>query len=104
MKQICYILLFASTLMVAGCYHASVTTGRTPSAQVIDQPWALSFVYGLVPPSTVDAASQCSDGVAMVETELSFLNQVVSALTFGIVTPMHIKSVSVKILKSATYW
>lgn len=76
---------------LSGCYHATVTTGLEPSARVIDQPFATGWIYGLVPPSTVDAASECDNGVAQVETELSFVNQLVSFITFGIFTPMHIK-------------
>lgn len=75
---------------ITGCYHATVDTGRTPSGQVIRKAWANGFVYGLVPPATVETASQCPNGVAKVETQLSFLNQLVSALTFGIYTPMEI--------------
>ncbi len=79
------------TLASAGCYHAMVVTGKTPSTVVIDQPFASGWVYGLVPPKTVESAAGCPDGIAMVETELSFVNQLVSFLTFGIYTPMHIK-------------
>lgn len=75
----------------AGCYHATVDTGATPSAQSIEMPWAHGFVYGLVPPSTVDAASECSNGVARVETKLSFLNMLASQLTFGLYAPMTIE-------------
>ena len=75
----------------SGCYHATIEMGRTPSSVIFDQPWAMSFIYGLVPPPTVSAAEKCTDGVAMVETELSFLNGLVSSITFGIVTPMHIR-------------
>ena len=76
---------------VSGCYHATVTTGLEPSARVIEEPFAIGWIYGLVPPETVEAADECDNGVAMVETELSFVNQLVSAITFGIFTPMHIK-------------
>ena len=85
------LLLLAFTLVASGCYHATVVTGRTPGTVVIDKPFASGWIYGLVPPSTVEAASECPNGVAMVETELSFVNQLVSALTAGIYTPMHIK-------------
>lgn len=52
---------------------------------------ASGWIYGLVPPSTVDAEEDCGDrGVAVVETQLSFLNQLVSGLTLGIYTPMSI--------------
>ena len=90
-KSISSILVVAFvSVMMSGCYHATVTTGLTPGTQVIDQPWAAGWVLGLVPPETVDAAAECASGVAKVETQLSFLNQVVSSITFGIFTPMHI--------------
>lgn len=76
---------------LAACYHATVETGLTPSTQVLEQSFASSWIYGLVPPKTVQTASRCPDGVARVETELSFLNQLVHLLTLGIYTPMHIK-------------
>lgn len=86
------LLVTVFAFAASGCYHASVvTTGLPPGPVVVDQPFASSWVYGLVPPKTVDAAAECPDGVAMVETELSFLNQLVGALTMGIYTPMHIK-------------
>lgn len=77
-------------LALGGCYHATIETGRAPSSQVVENAWAHSFIAGLVPPSTVDVASECSSGVARVETQLSFLNMVANAVTFGLYTPMHI--------------
>ncbi len=90
MKKSFFALLTLVAFTSAGCYHATVTTGLTPGSIVIDQPWSAGFVYGLVPPSTVEVAGRCPNGVAVVETQLSFLNQVVSAVTFGLFTPMHI--------------
>lgn len=78
-------------LLLGGCYHATVETGLPPSAQVIDKGFASGWIYGLVPPKTVATASQCPSGVAKVETELSFVNQLVGFLTLGIYTPMHIQ-------------
>ena len=78
-------------LLVVACYHATVETGLTPSAEVIDKSFASSWIYGLVPPSTVSTASQCHSGVARVETQLSFVNGLVGLLTLGIYTPMAIK-------------
>jgi hypothetical protein len=82
--------VLALALVVSGCYHARIETGLTPSAQVYEQTFASGWIYGLVPPSTVEAGQECPNGVAVVETELSFVNQLVSAFTFGIYTPMHI--------------
>jgi Bor protein len=83
--------LCAATLIVtAGCYHATVETGATPSSTVIDKAFASSWIYGLIPPSIVSTASQCPNGVAKVETQHSFVNQLVGFITLGIYTPMQI--------------
>jgi hypothetical protein len=76
---------------LAACYHATITTGLAPSPTVIDKPWAASWIDGLVPPSTVETQAQCKSGVSKVETQHSFLNLLVGAITFGIYTPMSIK-------------
>lgn len=78
-------------LSVAGCYHATIDTELQPSAKTYDIPWASSWVFGLVSPKIVKTTEECPNGVAMVETELSFVNQLVGFLTIGIYTPMHIK-------------
>ena len=86
-----YVLLLALAFIFSSCYHAQITTDKAPSSQVIEKPWANSFIFGLVPPKVVETASECPDGLAKVETKQSFLNGLVSGLTFSIYTPMHIK-------------
>lgn len=82
------IVLIAST----GCYHATVETGLAPSPQTIEKPWAHGFLWGLVPPSTLETAQKCPNGAAKVETQISFLNQLAGGfLTGGIYSPMSIK-------------
>ena len=78
-------------LLLSGCFHARIETGLTPSGQVIDMPFATSWINGLIPPATVYAAEQCANGVAIVETEHTFVNQIVTGITFGIFSPMRIK-------------
>lgn len=85
------IVLVLALAGLSGCYHTKVTTGLTPSSQVYEIPFAHSFVYGLVPPDEVRGAERCPSGVAIVESEISFVNGLVSALTFSLYTPMHIK-------------
>ncbi len=85
------ITLLATLTTLGACFHVTVETGLTPSTKVLEQKWASSWIYGLVPPKTVETASRCPDGVAKVETQLSFLNQVVHILTLGIYTPMDIR-------------
>lgn len=78
-------------VVLTGCYHATIETGAPASAEVISKSFASGWIYGLVPPATVETAAKCPNGVSKVETKLSFLNQLVSGLTFGIYTPMAIK-------------
>lgn len=78
------------TFSFLACYHATVETGRSPNGVRIEERWASSFIYGLVPPDVVEAAAKCPDGLARVETRLGFLNQVVGVITLGIYTPMEI--------------
>lgn len=84
------LLLAVLTLPLAGCYHATVNTGLAPSGVQVEKKWANGWLYGLVPPGNLDVGDQCPNGVARVETQLSFLNQVASGLTVGIYTPMTI--------------
>ncbi len=84
----CAMLL--ATLLLSGCYVAKIDTGRAKSTKVLSKPWASSWIYGLVPPATVQTATYCPDGVALVETQHSFLNYLVYAVTFGIYTPIQI--------------
>ena len=81
------LLLLVST----ACYHALIDTELEPSMVILDKSFAASWIFGLVPPKSVSTASKCSNGVAKVETWLSFPNQLVGFLTLGIYTPMHIK-------------
>jgi hypothetical protein len=91
MTTIRRVALASAIFPLAACYHATVETGLTPSTQVLEQTFASSWIYGLVPPKTVSTTSQCPGGVAKVETEHSFVNQLVGFLTLGIYTPMHIR-------------
>jgi hypothetical protein len=81
------LVILAST----GCYHATIETGATPSTETISKHWAAGWILGLVPPSDVETAAKCPHGVAKVETQLSFLNQLVGWLTIYIYTPMTIE-------------
>jgi len=79
------------TPYLAGCFHATVDTGLAPSATVVEKPWASGWIFGLVPPSTLETQAKCPSGVSKVETQLSFVNMLVAFLTLDIYTPMSIK-------------
>lgn len=91
MKRTVTTLVLGIAMLGSACYRATIETGLQPNGTMIQQKWAMSFVSGLVPPPTVETASKCPDGVAKVETYHSFLNSLVAAVTWGIVTPMTIE-------------
>jgi len=82
--------MVVGALLCGACYHVTVITGAPASAQTIDKAWQNSFVIGLVPPPEISAKEGCAQGVAQVETERSFLNGLVGAITYNIYTPMHV--------------
>lgn len=90
MRRTLVVSLLALAPAVA-CYHATIDTGLTPSAQTVEKSWAAGWLYGLVPPSAVESKAKCPNGVSKVETQLSFPNQLANVLTLGIYTPMEIK-------------
>jgi hypothetical protein len=91
MKSMRAVTIPAALITLGACYHATIETGLTPSTVVLEQSFASSWIYGLVPPKTVSTTSRCPGGVAKVETQHTFLNQLVGALTLGIYTPMYIR-------------
>lgn len=85
------IAIVFAVVALTGCYHVTVNTGLAPSAQVVENQWALSWIAGLIPPNTVNTKAQCPKGASQVESQLSFPNLLVGMLTFSIFTPMTIK-------------
>ncbi len=90
MKPIKLLSVVVLGLLLTSCYHAQIITNEQPSANVIDKPWAHGFIFGLISPEEIRTANECANGVARVDTQISFLNGLVSAITFSIYTPMHI--------------
>ena len=84
-------VLLAAATALGACYHATIETGLMPSTQTLEHSFASSWIYGLVPPKTVETTTRCPSGVAKVETQQTFVNQLVAFLTVGIYTPMHIR-------------
>lgn len=84
-----FLALGAAVVALSGCYHVTVVTGAPEAPTKVDKPWQNSFVYGLVPPPELNVKDQCTQGVAKVETQQSFLNGLVGAITYSIYTPMQ---------------
>ena len=91
MRIIRSLSLLSLCVALGACFHATIDTGLEPSRRTIHEPWANSWIVGLVPPSTVETAEKCPSGVSKVETQQSFLNGLVGFLTLGIYTPMEVK-------------
>jgi hypothetical protein len=83
------VVLVALTLLVGACYRTTVITGAPPAQNKVDLPWQKSWVFGLVPPDTINARTTCPNGVASVVVEHSFVNGLVRVLTQSIFTPIH---------------
>jgi hypothetical protein len=84
-------LFLPLALALSGCYHQVVRTGASPGPTVIERPWTATFLFGLVPATTINTAEECPAGVAVVETEQTLPNGVVGALTLGIYTPQTVR-------------
>ncbi|MGH7637078.1 MAG: Bor/Iss family lipoprotein [Gemmatimonadaceae bacterium] len=77
------VLAAVAVAVLAGCYRVTVTYGPQPAANaatVVDYPWQHSWVFGLVPPPEINVGERCPEGVSRVETKVSFLNGLASAL------------------------
>ena len=85
------VLLLAGAVTSSGCYHSIVDTGLPVGTEMHREAFEPAFIVGLVP-AEVDAAGYCQGRPwARVETQQSFLNWVVAAVTFGIFTPLDIR-------------
>ena len=91
MRTIAAAACAALLVSTAACYHATIETGLAPSTTVIEQSFASGWIFGLIPPNTVDAKAKCgARGVSKVETQHSFVNMLVQFVTFDIYTPIDI--------------
>jgi hypothetical protein len=80
-----------SACVLSGCFHQIVQTGRTPGTTVVERPWVSTWLWGLVPANEISTVAECPNGVATVETQQSFVNGLVGALTLGIYTPQEVR-------------
>lgn len=79
-----------AALALTACYHQVVDTGLPAGTTKIDKPWTATWIFGLVPATPIDVRSQCRNGVAIVDTQMTFLNGLVGVLTLGIYTPLSV--------------
>ena len=93
--------LLASCFLFTGCYQAQMVTGQEASDTVVQDNWAPAYLYGLVA-AEMDVSAECTNGIAVAEREMSFLNMLVSALTIGIYSPQTISVTCADGMQSAS--
>ena len=82
-------LMLGGFVALTACYHTITSTNLSAGPTHVEQ-WVPTFIYGLVP-GKVDAGKLCNGKpVQGVDTQASFLNMLVGAVTFGIFTPMQV--------------
>lgn len=84
---------FVAVLVVGSttaCFRQVVQTGRASGQTVIKKDWVSTWIFGIVPAEPIETRAQCPSGVAIVETQTSFANGLVGALTLGIWAPQTV--------------
>ena len=81
-------ILFAASMLLTSCYSYTSVVGEGAQGSNQTTKWNHYVVYGLAPVGVSDS-KQMADGAEnyTVHTRQSFVNGLVSALTFGIYTP-----------------
>lgn len=79
-----------AALVLSGCFHQVVATGRPAGTTKVDKPWTSTWIFGLVEAPPIDVRQECTSGVAFIESKFSFMNGLLSMLTLGIWTPVHV--------------
>lgn len=81
-------ILFASSMLLTSCYSYTSVVGEGAKGNSQTTKWNHYVVYGLAPVGVSDS-KQMADGAKdyTVQTRQSFVNGLVSGLTFGLYTP-----------------
>ncbi|PQJ72265.1 hypothetical protein BTO14_02920 [Polaribacter butkevichii] len=81
-------VVFASSMLLTSCYSYTSVVGEGAKGNSQTTQWNHYVVYGLAPVGVSDS-KQMAGGAKdyTVHTRQSFVNGLVSALTFGIYTP-----------------
>lgn len=81
-------IAFASAMLLTSCYSYTSVVGKGAQGNSQTTQWNHYVIYGLAPVG-VSNSKQMADGAKdyTVFTRQSFVNGLVSAITFGIYTP-----------------
>lgn len=81
-------ILLASSLLLTSCYSYTSVVGKGAQENIETKEWNHYVIYGLAPVKVSDS-KQMADGAEdyTVLTRQTFVNGLISAVTFGIYTP-----------------
>lgn len=81
-------IVFVSSMLLTSCFSYTSVVGEGAQGNSETTQWNHYVIYGLAPVGVSDS-KQMADGAEnySVHTRQSFVNGLVSALTFGIYTP-----------------
>ncbi len=81
-------VVFAASMLLTSCYSYTSVVGKGAQGNSQTTKWNHYVIYGLAPVGVSDS-KQMADGAEnyTVHTRQSFVNGLVSSLTFGIYTP-----------------
>jgi predicted small secreted protein len=81
-------ILFASSMLLTSCYSYTSVVGEGAQGSNETTKWNHYVVYGLAPVGVSDSKEMAGDAENYtVHTRQSFVNGLVSALTFGLYSP-----------------
>lgn len=82
------IIVFAAAAMLSSCYSYTSVVGKGAQGHQQTTKWNHYVIYGLAPVGVSDS-KQMAEGTEdyTIHTRQTFVNGLVSALTFGIYTP-----------------
>lgn len=81
-------ILFASSMLLTSCYSYTSVVGKGAQGNTQTTKWNHYVLFGLAPVGVSDS-KQMADGAEdyTVHTRQSFVNGLVSAITFGLYAP-----------------
>ena len=81
-------ILFASSMLLTSCYSYTTVVGSGAKGNSQTKEWNHYVIYGLAPVGVSDAKVMAGGATDYtVNTQQTFVNGLIAAITFGIYTP-----------------
>lgn len=79
--------LLTCAALGTGCYNVTYTNPNLPANGVVHEGRGSHFIFGLVGDEVVPAYQMCPGGVSSIHTEMTFVDLLLTTITFAIYTP-----------------